>query len=295
MIRFILVCTIVYEIYAILGLYSYDHFNTVQLMKLNSIISKETVSDQLHRKIKYTSGLTNKMKHLNVYNFYWCTLVCFSIGFCANFYYTRLLLASIVMGSVSGFIPFLILGSFQQKSNQALAHELTNFISIMARWSHVNDDIFYCFEKTEHQVNGPLSQIISSFLMQVKYTGNIQQSFDQMLLYSDNELFRNFIINIKQAEFCKGDLCILFERLEEEAYRIEGEHARRNSETRSDRLMISITIVLVFIISVIVLFINQPMQAFYLGTPLGQYLLTLYTVLFLLGIVSASKMTGFNY
>lgn len=265
------------------------------LTQLNSIDVHVTKLDKIHRHILFTSGIKKYFKHLNPYNFILIMVVGFLLGSMATYQFSQLIIPSILLGAIMSIIPLIVLDMMVQKQNESLSHDLVTYISLMSRWAAVNDDIFYCFEKANEQFSGVIYKYIKDFLIQVKYSGSINYAFDMLLIQSDNEMFRNFIINLRQAEICKGNLCELLERLEDEAYQIEGEYNRRHSETFFDRMVILITIVLVLVLAITVLSYNEPMRAFYLHSTMGQYLLSIYAVLFVLGIFVASRITTFNY
>lgn len=286
---------ICYQTYIFLGLFTYTKFEEKYLNTLNSMKVDLNKMDGLHRKIKYMSGLHQYLGHLNVYNFVMVSMA--GMGLVAYVFYrlTHLFLASGLVGGVIFFTPYLMLGSWCEKRNKALSSEMVTFISLMSRWSVIRDDVYYCIEKSTEKAQAPLKTYMETFLIQVKYSGMTEQAFQELLYYSDNALYRNFIINMRQASYSKGDLCQLLERLEEEAYHIEGEHSRLMSETYFDRLIIGLTAVVAVLMSVFMLVFNPLMRDFYFNHLGGQILLTLYICLFLLALYVTGKITDFNY
>lgn len=285
----------IYEGYVILAKWQYEGFEKRLLNQLNSIQVRVNWFDQLFQKIEYTSGIKKYIKSLNIYTYLYVLVLLFFFTGAITFHWTGLLVASLMMGLVAMMVPTIILQMMIQKRDELLSREMASFISTMARWSFINDDIYYCFEKSLEFIKEPISSFVQNFLLQVKFSGDMLYAYDMLLLQSQNEMFCNFIINLRQADYAKGDLNALLVRLEEEAYRIEGEHARRASETFFDRLIILMTILLVMMLAIVVLVFNEGMKAFYFGTLSGNYLLSLYAVLFVLGIYVASKISDFNY
>jgi Flp pilus assembly protein TadB len=295
MIYYIIIIFILYEGYKGLGNLTDDVFDRQSYEGLNSLQYKVNPLEVLHRKISYTSGLKETFVHLNVYSFMGLSVVIAIFVSYLFFSFTGLLFASLLLGLGGLILPWLVLSTWCEKKNATLSTEMVTFISLMSRWATVKDDIYFCIEKSSETVGVSLKKYLKNFLMYVKYTGLSDEGFQRLLLYSENEMYRNFIINLQQAAYSKGDLCQLLERLEEEAYLIEGEHSRLIYETFWDRFIIGSVGVVTLLISGIVLYFNPLMQDFYFDTSFGQILLTLYIILFLLSIYVASKITNFNY
>lgn len=295
MIYYIIIIFILYEGYKGLGNLTDDVFDRQSYEGLNSLQYKVNPLEVLHRKISYTSGLKETFVHLNVYSFMGLSVVIATFVSYLFFSFTGLLFASLLLGLGGLILPWLVLSTWCEKKNATLSTEMVTFISLMSRWATVKDDIYFCIEKSSETVGVSLKKYLKNFLMYVKYTGLSDEGFQRLLLYSENEMYRNFIINLQQAAYSKGDLCQLLERLEEEAYLIEGEHSRLIYETFWDRFIIGSVGVVTLLISGIVLYFNPLMQDFYFDTSFGQILLTLYIILFLLSIYVASKITNFNY
>jgi len=212
-----------------------------------------------------------------------------------SYLYTNLLLPSFVLGFILSMIPSLIIDFISQHSNNQLSLEVAKFISVLTRWSVIKEDIYFCFEKSIDQIEPPLKLFISDFLMHVKYSGHIGYAFDIIIDQTHNEMLRNLMINLQQTTYSKGDLVELLERLEEESYQIFGEHERRKTETYFDKIAIYFSIICVLLMTITVLVTNRQMQEFYLYTPIGQYLLSFFSILFFLGIYVSSRITSFNY
>ena len=294
-IYYLIIILILYETYKGLGDLSDQSFDRRSYEGLNSLQYKISPLELLHRKLTYTSGLKDIFFHLNVYSFIGLSIVFSLIGAYIFFKLTALLIGSLLLGLGTLLLPWLILTTWCEKRNASLSSEMVTFISLMSRWATVKDDIYFCIEKSSERVGGSLKKYLSNFLMYVKYTGLSDEGFQRLLLYSENEMYRNFIINLQQAAYSKGDLCQLLERLEEEAYLIEGEHSRLIYETFWDRFVIGMVGIVALLISGMVLYFNPLMQNFYFETSLGQILLTFYILLFLLAIYITSKITNFNY
>lgn len=270
-------------------------FDYMPSESINTINYKVNFIEELELNILYRSGIKKIFPFMSLNIFLIFILFVAVVSFVLFYAWIKLVIPSLILSGVISVAPIIILNIMEQRKNDLVSKELARFISIISRWSIIKDDIFYCFEKAIDQVSDPIKSYISDFLMNVKYTGNISYAFDILLIQSKNELYRNFIINIRQAEQSKGDLPVLLDYLEEEVYKIEAENSRRKSVTLKDRTIIYFTMVCVLLIGVFIFKFNINIRTFYMSSIMGRYLLTVYLILFFLGIYVTSKITSFNY
>lgn len=293
--KWIMLIFIFHQIYLLLSHFKQDHYKKYLLESLHSQQISLSIVDRLFLKFEYTSGMKDIIPSITIYNFSFIALCLGCFTFFCIFNWIHLIDVAIIFGGLMIFLPWLLLDLMIQKRDISISKEMTHFISTMARWSFVQDDIYYCFDKSISSLHGPTKHFIQEFLLQIQYSGHVNEAYNWLLLQSNNVMYRNFIINIKQADQSKGNLHQLLIRLEEEAYLIEGEYSRRLSETFFDRLVIYATILLVIVLSIVVLWMSHDMQVFYLKTGFGNRLLSIFALLFVAGIVSASRMNDFNY
>ncbi len=269
--------------------------NDFSWQHLNTISYKKSFFEELELSIIFRSGIKTYFPNLNLKSFLLLVLLLTLVSFAALYSVIGLLVPSLILTFIILIMPFIVLNIMEQNRNNLISKELTRFISIISRWSIVKDDIYYCFEKSLDQISDPIKSNISDFLINVKYTGNISYAFDMLLLQSNNELYRNFVINIRQAEQSKGDLSLLLDNLEDEVYKIQAENDRRKSVTLKDRTLIYITMIAVLLIGICIIKFNANIREFYLDTVFGKYLLTSYSILFFFGVYVTSKITTFDY
>lgn len=272
----------------------YDFFNEWEYDMLHLDMNS------IHIKKRYWMKLNHKLsilgiKQFNIYSYLFLMVVVFTLTFIYIYHLSNLFVPSLVLATLTASMPYIYLDLKIQKNNQNLSIEVSKLISTLTRWAVVKDDIYYCFSKAVVQLNDPLKEYISDFLLQVRYSGHIHMAFDTLIQQTKHEMLRNLMINLQQATYCKGDLVELLERLEEESYLIYGEHERRKSETYFDKLAIYFSILTVLVMSVIVLVFNEKMQGFYLNTTMGHYMISVFSILFFLGVYFASQITTFNY
>lgn len=282
---------IVVNIYKILAYFRFDPYE----ISINSISLKSKTLYNLNKKLKYVVSSYKNDFNMTVYQFIYVCMLLSLFGLLLGYSFTKMVVPSIIFASIIGLIPILLIDSMTQYYNNKLSLEVSKFVSLLTRWAVVKEDIYYCFEKSLPQIKRPLQSYISKFIMYVKYSGHIGYAFDIIIDQTYNEMLRNIMINLQQTTYSKGDLKELLERLEEESYQIYGEHERRRSETYFDKLAIYFSMMCVLLISIFVLILNEEMRLFYLTTSLGKWLLSLFSILFFLGVYLSSKITSFNY
>lgn len=286
MIKF-LISAIMVLVFEYLSSKEYEHF----YMEVNSIKIRSMLMNKLHKRLTTTKVLGP----FNVYCLLFLIVMIFGYVTLVSYTLTELYIPSMSAGLLFAVIPLLCLDIKSQAYHNDLSLEVTKFISCLTRWAIVKDDVYFCFSKSIEQIDGPLKVYVKEFLMQIKYSGHINFAFDHIIRFTQHEMLRNLMINLQQTAYCKGDLVGILERLEEESYLIYGEHERRKTETYFDKLAIYFSIVCVLVITIVVLTINIRMREFYLETTAGNYILSLFSMLFILGVYLASKIRTFNY
>lgn len=271
----------------------FEYLYELKYDTFESRVDSIKVNFQVLRYLKYK--LIYAQCHVSVYLLLFVMIFLMLIGFIVIYDWTHLMASSVLMGLMFGLIPLMILDIIAQYINKQLTLEVSKWISILTRWATVKEDIYYCFEKSQDQIQGPLKQYVSQFLLQSKYTGQMNDAFEQFIDSTQHVMLRNLVINLQQAAQCQGDLVGLLERLEEESYEIFGESEKRSSETYFDKLAVCFSILCVFLMTIVVFLIHEPMRNYYLLTSFGQVMLTVFSLLFCLGVYIATKISAFNY
>lgn len=284
--RSLMAIMLLYIVYDYLSSLDYNYLS----IDINSINIRYYWLQKLSKKIKHAHQTT-----LTVYSLLYISLLLCLFSGALLYGLTLLLVPSLVVGLLFGCIPYLYIDLKAQLINKTLSLDVSQFISILARWAVVKEDIYYCFEKSLDQIDGPLKLYVEDFILQVRYSGHIGYAFDIVIQSTHHEMLRTLMINLQQTTYSKGDLQELLERLEEESYQILGEHERRKTETYFDIVAIYFSIACVLLMTVVIFIINVQMRNFYLYTALGQYMMSVFSILFFIGVYIASKITTFNY
>lgn len=200
-----------------------------------------------------------------------------------------------VICGIFAAIPFMALDLLSKHNSEIVRRKLADYISILLRWCAVRDNIFFAFEKSiDSGIGEPLRSYIRDMTIQVKRGMEPVQALEILQLKVDNELFKDFTLNIKQCIRNQGNIVKLLSNMEEQFYSIEKEYHRRNISTYKDRLLIIGTMLVVLIIGYV--FLQTPqINAYYLGTVQGKLLLMLFAFLYTAGFIQFTKVTKFKH
>ncbi len=203
---------------------------------------------------------------------------------------------AVVISLLFSLIPFFVLDIMARYNSELIRKRLAEFISILARWCNVREDLFYAFEKTaESGIGEPLSTFIKDMVIQVDRGIDPAEALDILQLKVDNAQFRDFIVNVKQNIRHRGDINALLANLEDQFYKIEEEYNRRRISTYKDRLLIFFVMFAVLFIAWFFLRLNPQVESFYMHTMDGKALLALFSVLYSLGFYFSFGITKFKY
>lgn len=201
-----------------------------------------------------------------------------------------------VPGTILFIMPFISLDLLRKYNAQKSRKLLVTFISSIHRWSNIKEDIVYCFEKTLNMgIGDPIDSYLREFIVQVNSGLSTIKALEIFQDKVDNEFFRTFIINIKHSVKCKGNLSHLLSNLEEEAYKIEEEFDRRKISMFKDKLVVYFIMILTLMVFVFQLKTNRVVSRFYFTTGAGGILLTIYSVLFFIGILMSFDLNKADY
>lgn len=202
---------------------------------------------------------------------------------------------TIVLCGIFAAIPFMILDLLGRYNSEIVRRRLADFLSVLLRWCAVKEDIFFAFERSiDSGIGEPLKSYIRDMVIQVKRGMDPVQALDILLLKVDSELFKDFILNIKQCLKRQGNIIKLLSNMEEQFYSIEREYNRRKISTYRDRLIILCVMFGVLIVGYALLQMPQ-VNAFYMGTIHGKLLLLLFAVLYAAGFRQFTKINKFNH
>lgn len=248
--------------------------------------------DKLNNRLAYISS-NNKMikSHMVVFT----SIMIFLTSLSLIFLFLHVFIPSLLIAVLLSSLPTIIIELSMEKTQIKIGQEVNKLISTMARWSLIKDDLYYCLEKSLDHVENPLRLFIRDFLMKVKYSGQVDVAFQELIYKSKNESYLNLMLNLRQIDISKGDLPYLLNRLEEESFKIRGEQMRRASDTALDRTIIYLTSIITLTLTSMLLIFNSRFQTFYLESQLGRYLLTLYIGLYIIGFIVSRRINTFNY
>ncbi|BEP30429.1 hypothetical protein [Helicovermis profundi] len=265
-------------------------------MLRNSFRIKKSFLDDINRKYLIKSGITLLFPSLSIYSFIGIIVIIFFITLFFSSITMSISIPSISMSLIISLFPIIGLDMFRKYNSTKSRKLLVNFIGTMNRWCQVKEDVFFCFEKTLHTgIGNPIDRYISDFLVQVNTGVDAVEALEIFQSKIDNEIFRVFIINIKEAVKSRGNLLKLFSGLEEEAYKLEEEFNRRKISLFKDKLLIYVIMVSVIAIYYYLINNNISVRNFYLNTNTGRILLAVYSIIFFLGFLLSLELNKYNY
>lgn len=242
---------------------------------------------------------SNVKRYIPFSNFYTLLICCFIIFITSFKYIYRMLLfvpSTIILSTLISLIPIFILDLAGKYNSEKVRRKLAEFISALNRWCSVKEDIFYAFEKCiDSGIGEPLNTFIRDMIIQVNSGVLPMDALGILQMKVDNSQFKDFILNIKQNIKHRGDIKKLLDNLEEQFYKIEEEYNRRKISTYRDRMTIYFIMFLVLFAGYLFLKINPEVEGFYLGTPQGKVLITVFCFLYALGFYITLGISRFNY
>lgn len=265
-------------------------------IKISSFKVKKNILGDIEENLIYKSGIFRKLPYLTIE-----IIISISISLFILIDYLMIRsfgfkIYSFIPGILGFVVPFLLLDLLRKYNSQRSRILLVNFISSIYRWSSIKEDIVFCFEKTMQMgVGKPIDNYIHEFLIQINGGLSTIKALDIFSEKVDNEFFRTFIINIKHSVKCKGDLVKLLGNLEKEAYKIEEEFDRRKISLFKDKLVLYFVMFLVIFVFYFQLKTNVRVAKFYLSTVVGSILLTIYSILFIIGFVVSIDLNKVEY
>ncbi len=285
MLKYLILLLIVFQVYDYLRTLKYEYINS----NINSIEFKNYFIS-LVRKIDIASDRIIN----NIYVFLYFSVIFFIFVFYIVYRKFLIIVPSILVSCIFLLLPYIYINIRYEKKNDLLTLETTKFISKLSQYATIKQDIYYCFEKSVDGTNGYLKKIIEEFLLSVKYEGYMDDKFDILILKSENEMLRNLMINLKQAAYSRGDLVELISRLEEESYKLYSERERRRVNIHFSMMGIYFSMITVLLVSYL-FYIKKTIRVFYFDTLLGNYLISIFIILFLFGILLTIGIRKFNY
>jgi Flp pilus assembly protein TadB len=255
-----------------------------------------TIFDKLQLKYIDRSGITTYFPFLNGGTLLTLCLFIMVLVFRPVFRIVNYLPSALVVSALFSAIPIFLLDIMARHNSAKVRRCLAEFVSILNRWCAVKEDVFYAFEKSlESGLKEPLATYIRDMVIQVRRGIKPEDALDILRLKVDNPQFGDFIINIKQNIKHRGDTRKLLSNMEEQFYRMEEEYNRRKISTLRDRIIIYTLMFAVFFICYGFIRINPEVEAFYLETVKGRLLVTLYCVLYAIGLYISLGISSYEH
>ena len=215
--------------------------------------------------------------------------------FCITVSKMNVTLPPLILSLLLAEVPLICLDFLANKNNEKIKNELASFISVLARWCSVKNDIFYAFEKaSESGLREPLNTYVKDLIIQVRCGIHPMDALDCFSKRFDDTEFKDAILNIKQNIKFRGDGSVLLSGMESRLYKIQEESNKRKISTHGDRTLIVFIMFLVLFMAWYFLKTNQKIQSFYLETNPGRIMLLIFLIIFTLGTFMFMSITKFK-
>lgn len=200
--------------------------------------------------------------------------------------------SALLLALFAAMIPLFALDFLAAYNLEKTQKDLASFVSVLARWSSVKNNVFYAFEKAlESGLNEPLNTFVRDLTVQVRCGINPEDALDLFSNRLGDREFKDAILNIKQNVRFRGDANTLLTNMESRFYRMQEERNKRKISTLGDRTMIVCTIASVLGLAMYFLKSNDKISNFYLHDPSGKILLVVLYCLFLFGMILFMNIT----
>lgn len=239
------------------------------------------------------AGLKSIFPYLKAIYIWILCVVCGAITAMAVMSLIPSIVSTAVLGIVGAGVPYVMLDILCRYNTDRIRDKLPDFISILSRWCGVREDVLYAMDKAvESGIGEPIRTYVRDTCLRVKSGMNIEEALDILIDKTDNTLFKDLIINLRQTIKSRGDVKGLLYRMESQHYRIKAEMDRRRISTLKDRLLVYIMMAFVPLVSGWFLSANKTVTDFYLDNSAGRAVLTVLTIIYAFGILLSIKMTN---
>lgn len=196
-----------------------------------------------------------------------------------------ILAKSICLGAAAATIPAVAVHSVfklvQGYIEKRETGQITDFLTGMAKWSCVKNDLVYCLDKThKNGLKGPLGKLIENALIRIYSGMDVVSAIGLMEREAACDDMRYIARNIGFAAEKGGDLKKLFKGMEEQFFMMEEEYFKRRISTLRDRGAAYMMMAMVMAAAIWFIGGNPAAREFYMGTTDGRLLILVFSLVF---------------
>lgn len=299
----------------------FSHFNEkYKKRKLLGLVQKYTRAVSIKMSIidklqfKYVDRLNLRSKvpgilagFINIYAVFVINIIIFVASFPVIYRTVMSIPSAVILSVMLAILPYFILDFIVRSNSEKVRRKMADFIAVLNRWIDVKEDIFYAFKKTVSfdikngdkigvsVVAEPLRTYIWDMLIQVEMGVEPFEALDNMDRKVDNLQFSDFILNVKQIIKSRGNIKVLLSNMEDQYYKLEEEYNRRKISTLKDRALIFLSIIMTSGVAYYLLRYNPEVNTFYTNTTIGQILLGVFSLMFLIGLIITLSISTYKY
>jgi Flp pilus assembly protein TadB len=153
---------------------------------------------------------------------------------------------SLLISAPALFVPTLVLTLIENNNSSKLEKIMLDFLLQLKNYTKINNDIVYALK--EVKTMEPLQGYINTFLVQINSGIKFEKAIESIKEKMDFDTLKAVFSNIEYCYLYGGNFSELMDKSYQKIYKIQKEKAKRNSETKSARIVLAILILLDLIV-----------------------------------------------
>ncbi len=153
---------------------------------------------------------------------------------------------SLLISAPALFVPTLVLTLIENNNSSKLEKIMLDFLLQLKNYTKINNDIVYALK--EVKTMEPLQGYINTFLVQINSGIKFEKAIENIKEKIDFDTLKAVFSNIEYCYLYGGNFSELMDKSYQKIYKIQKEKAKRNSETKSARIVLAILILLDLIV-----------------------------------------------
>lgn len=249
--------------------------NEEQINKMAAMGFKPSAYERFNQTYWVSSGLSGRFPSLGAWILMLPSLV-LGVIFGIISYRAFLIEGIAISGFCLGVLtPLQIIEWVKFYRVQKIITELPTFFGILLRWAQINPDVIYCLGKLgESGLKSSIVPPFQAFLVMSQNGISSEKAFVKLESSVHMTILKHFTRSLETILKTRGDICLLLEAFEEEAYQLQMEETKRSSVQAQYKLLINGLSILSFFLIYMLLKTNKVLATFYVETLFGKTLLS---------------------
>jgi hypothetical protein len=205
------------------------------------------------------------------------------------------ILAVLIISGIMASIPIMILELLGKYMSDKARQDLYTYVATMHGFARTRSDINFIFSKTADSMSGPLSAHTKVMVAQIKGNLDPEIAMDLLKMKISNKHFDVFMLNMIEAYKNQGDLERLLSKLESEFFRLEEAYNSRKMKTLFDRNILLGFMLMTLVITMGMVTTNEKARYLFFETVPGQFVFSISSICFAIGMFWQFKITDFKH